>query len=338
MNGKTILVTGGAGYIGSHTALALIKNGYDVVIFDNLECGHIETVDTLKNLSSYRGRIIDFIKGDLKNPEEVSSVFIRYKIDTVVHFAAYISVEESVKNPQKYYENNIVGSMNLFSEMIKHDVNKIVFSSTAAVYGEPKSSEALQENHEKYPINPYGWSKFMVEQILSDYSKINKIKSAVLRYFNVAGANSEAIIGEWHNPETHLIPNILRATNGKTFQLFGNDFDTKDGTCVRDYVNVEDLADAHLLALDYLESGGISDCFNIGTNEGNTVKEIFDICERVLEQKINVKICERREGDPAFLVACNNKAQKILGWTPKRSIEDSILSAYKWQAKLAEKK
>lgn len=338
MNGKTILVTGGAGYIGSHTALALIKNGYDVVIFDNLECGHIETVDTLKNLSSYRGRIIDFIKGDLKNPEEVSSVFIRYKIDTVVHFAAYISVEESVKNPQKYYENNIVGSMNLFSEMIKHDVNKIVFSSTAAVYGEPKSSEALQENHEKYPINPYGWSKFMVEQILSDYSKINKIKSAVLRYFNVAGASSEAIIGEWHNPETHLIPNILRATNGKTFQLFGNDFDTKDGTCVRDYVNVEDLADAHLLALDYLESGGISDCFNIGTNEGNTVKEIFDICERVLEQKINVKICERREGDPAFLVACNNKAQKILGWTPKRSIEDSILSAYKWQAKLAEKK
>lgn len=335
---STILVTGGAGYIGSHTTLELIKNGYDVVIFDNLERGHAEVVDTLKSISKYDGKVIDFMKGDLKNPDDVTKLFQKHKkIDAVIHFAAYIQVEESVKNPQKYYENNVGGSMNLFSAMIKNGTDKIVFSSTAAVYGEPKDANPIREECEKAPINPYGRSKLMVERILQDYGESFGIKSAILRYFNVAGANVEAIIGEWHEPETHLIPNILRAVNGKTFQLFGDDFKTRDGTCVRDYVNVEDLADAHLLALKYLESGGVSDCFNIGTNSGNTVKEVFDACEKVLKRKIDKKICARRAGDPASLVACNEKAKNILKWMPKRSLEDSIQSAYKWQRDFLEK-
>ncbi|MBQ7674245.1 MAG: UDP-glucose 4-epimerase GalE [Alphaproteobacteria bacterium] len=336
---KTILVTGGAGYIGSHTTLELIKNGYDVVIFDNLEHGHTEIVDKLKTISKYDGKVIDFIKGDLKNPNDIDTIFNKYrKIDAVIHFAAYIQVEESVKNPQKYYENNVGGSINLFSAMLKNEVKKIVFSSTAAVYGEPKDLNPIKEDCEKAPINPYGRSKLMVEQILQDYSRTFGIKSAILRYFNVAGANSNAIIGEWHEPETHLIPNILRAVNGKIFQLFGDDFETRDGTCVRDYVNVEDLANAHLLALKYLELEGIlSDCFNIGTNNGNTVKEVFDACEKVLQRKIDRKICARRAGDPASLVACNEKAKNILKWTPQRSLEDSIRSAYKWQCGFLEK-
>ena len=334
---KTILITGGAGYIGSHTILALIANGYDVVIFDNLECGHIETVNILKNIDNQSGKVIDFIKGDLKNAADISAVFKKHSIDAVIHFAAYIRVEESVQNPQKYYKNNVGGTLNLLSAMIEGRVSKIVFSSTAAVYGEPENDAPIEEDHRLLPINPYGMSKFMVEKILRDYDKSYGIKSAVLRYFNVAGADKENRIGEWHNPETHLIPNILKAIDGKIFQLYGDDFNTRDGTCVRDYVNVEDLADAHVLALKYLEKTGKSDYFNIGTNSGSTVKEVFDTCEKVLKCKINRKICDKRAGDPASLVASNQKARKILGWTPKRSLEDSICSAYEWNKKLVKK-
>lgn len=336
--GKIILVTGGAGYIGSHTALCLLKNGFNVVVFDNLENGHKEIVDTLHEFGDCLQNFIVFEKGDLKNPQDISYVFDKYKIDAVIHFAAYIRVEESVQNPRKYYENNVGGSLNLFSAMIEHDVKKIVFSSTAAVYGEPKIAEPINENAEKSPINPYGRSKFIVEQILRDYDEKHGIKSAILRYFNVAGADSEAKIGEWHEPETHLIPNILKAVDGKVFKLFGDNFDTRDGTCVRDYVNIEDLADAHVLALDYLERTEKSDCFNIGTNNGSTVKEVFESCERVLGRKIDIQIEGRRSGDPAFLVACNEKAQAILGWRPKRTLDDSIRSAYKWQKEFLEKK
>ena len=334
---KTILVTGGAGYIGSHTVLALIANGYDVVIFDNLECGHIETINTLKNINDQSGKIVDFIKGDLKNADDISAVFKKHNIDAVIHFAAYIRVEESVQNPQKYYKNNVGGTLNLLSAMIESGISKIVFSSTAAVYGEPENDAPIEEDHRLLPINAYGMSKFMVEKILQDYDKAYGIKSAVLRYFNVAGADKKNRIGEWHDPETHLIPNILKAIDGKIFQLYGDDFNTRDGTCVRDYVNVEDLADAHVLALKYLGKIGKSNYFNIGTNSGSTVKEVFDTCEKVLKCKISRKICDRRAGDPASLVASNKKAREILGWTSKRSLEDSIRSAYEWNKKLAEK-
>ena len=334
---KTILVTGGAGYIGSHTVLALIANGYDVVIFDNLECGHIETINTLKNINDQSGKVVDFIKGDLKNTDDISAVFKKYNIDAVIHFAAYIRVEESVQNPQKYYKNNVGGTLNLLSAMIESGISKIVFSSTAAVYGEPENDAPIEEDHRLLPINAYGMSKFMVEKILQDHDKAYGIKSAVLRYFNVAGADKKNRIGEWHDPETHLIPNILKAINGKIFQLYGDDFNTRDGTCIRDYVNVEDLADAHVLALKYLGKIGKSNYFNIGTNSGSTVKEVFDACEKVLKCKIIRKICARRAGDPASLVASNKKAREILGWTSQGSLEDSIRSAYEWNKKLAEK-
>lgn len=334
---KTILVTGGAGYIGSHTILGLLANEYDIVIFDNLECGHIETVNTLKGISDQSGKVIDFIKGDLKNADDISTVFKKYDIDAIIHFAAYIRVEESVQDPQKYYKNNVGGTLNLLSAMIENKINKIVFSSTAAVYGEPKNDVPIEENYKLSPINPYGKSKFMVEKILRDYDEAYGLRSAILRYFNVAGADHKIRIGEWHEPETHLIPNILKAVNGKIFQLYGDNFDTRDGTCVRDYVNVEDLADAHVLALKYLEKTNKSDCFNIGTNSGNTVKEVFDTCEKVLQCKINRKICNQRAGDPASLVASNKKAREILKWLPKRSLEDSIHSAYEWNKKLSEK-
>jgi len=208
------------------------------------------------------------------------------------------------------------------------------FSSTAAVYGEPQENTAIEENHPLYPVNPYGQSKLMVEKILTDLDKSLGLKSIVLRYFNVAGADALTRIGEWHNPETHLIPNILTASSEKKFQLYGDDFSTFDGTCVRDYVNVEDLADAHVLALNYLKTENKSDHFNIGTNTGNSVKEVFKTCEHVLGRNLDLQICSRRAGDPAFLVANNQKAQKIFGCTPKRSLEDSIRSAYEWNNRI----
>lgn len=326
-----ILVTGGAGYIGSHTVLDLITNGYDVVIFDNLEGGCIKTINSLKNIGDQLGKSIDFVKGDLKNINDISGVFKRYKIDAVLHFAAYICVQESVNDPRKYYENNVVGSLNLFAAMIDNHVSRIVFSSTAAVYGEPVNAAPINEKYELLPINPYGRSKLTVERILKDYDDAYGLKSVALRYFNVVGADSLARIGECHEPETHLVPNILKAAaSGEIFSLFGDDFDTRDRTCVRDYVNVEDLADAHILALRYLENENQSDCFNIGTNVGSTVKEVLEVCERVSQCKINLKICARRMGEPAFLVSSNKKAEKILGWKPKKSLEDSIRSAYEW--------
>ncbi|MCR5224698.1 MAG: UDP-glucose 4-epimerase GalE [Alphaproteobacteria bacterium] len=324
------LVTGGAGYIGSHVVLKLMESGYDVVVFDSLENGHAETVQTLQSVNA-KGKLVDFVRGDLKNPTDIKSVFDKYSFDAVLHFAAYIRVEESVQNPQKYYYNNVVGTLNLVSEMLEHNVKKLVFSSTAAVYGEPKYTP-IDEQHELAPINPYGMSKFMVEKILDSYDTAYDFKSVRLRYFNVAGADSQIRIGEWHEPESHLIPNILASAKDtdKTFNLFGDDYATRDGTCVRDYVNVEDLADAHIAALTYLINGGKTDCFNIGTSSGHTVKEVFSACEQVLAHKINLQVKDHRAGDPAVLVANNQKAFKILGWSPERSLNDSIETAYKW--------
>lgn len=328
-----ILVTGGAGYIGSHCALRLLEDGQDIVIFDSLELGHSETIETLKNLNA-KGKLIDFIQGNLQNYDDINNVFKKHKIDGVVHFAAYSQVGESVKNPAKYYFNNVYGSLNLFKAMLENDVKRIVFSSTAATYGEPEYTP-IDENHPQQPINPYGSSKLMIEKILDDYDKAYGLKSVRLRYFNVAGADHLARVGEWHDPETHLIPNILKATfsGGKTFEMYGTDYDTIDGTCVRDYINVEDLISAHVLALDYLAKGGETNYFNLGTKNGNSVKEVFTACEEVTAQKIPVNVMGRREGDPATLVADNTKAQETLGWQPQHTLTESIQTAYDWEKK-----
>lgn len=320
-----ILVTGGAGYIGSHFVLSLIEKGKDVIVFDSLELGHIEIIDTLKKIGNLK-----FIQGNLKNLDDIRGVFLSNKIESVVHFAAYSQVAESVINPQKYYYNNVYGTLNLLNAMLEFGVKKIVFSSTAATYGEPEYSP-MDENHPQNPINPYGNSKLMIEKILDDYDKAYNMRSVRLRYFNVAGADSKFRIGEWHEPETHLIPNVLKSTSDKVFKLYGTDYDTVDGTCVRDYINVEDLADAHIKALEYLDAGGTTNFFNLGTKEGNSVKEVFALCEKVKGAQIPLEICSRRAGDPAKLVADNAKAKNELGWIPNKTLEDSIRSAAYWE-------
>lgn len=329
-----ILVTGGAGYIGSHCVLKLLKDGFDVVVFDSLELGHAEIIDKLKSLN-LNGRFVDFIKGDLKNLEDIKSVFEKHNIEAVIHFAAYSQVGESMKNPQKYYYNNVYGTLNLLNAMLEANVKKIVFSSTAATYGEPEYTP-IDEKHIQNPINPYGSSKLTVEKILDDYDNAYDLRSVRLRYFNVAGADEDCCVGEWHNPETHLIPNILKSTfdGAKTFSVFGTDYNTKDGTCVRDYINITDLINAHVLALEYLFEGGKTNFFNLGTGCGNSVKEVFDCCGKVTDKNIPVKYEGRREGDPATLVADSSKAKNILGWEVKHSLEESIKTAYDWEQKL----
>lgn len=320
-----ILVTGGAGYIGSHLVMALLEKGEDVIVFDSLELGHAETIETLKKYGNLK-----FVKGNLKNLDDIRGVFLVNKIDSVVHFAAYSQVAESVKNPQKYYYNNVYGTLNLLNAMLEFNVKKIVFSSTAATYGEPVYTP-IDENHPQSPINPYGNTKLMVEKIMDDYDKAYGLKSVRLRYFNVAGADSQSRIGEWHEPETHLIPNVLKAKEDKVFKMFGTDYETKDGTCVRDYINVEDLAQAHIGALEYLKNGGKTNFFNLGTTEGNSVKEVFEACETIKGSKIPLEICPRRGGDPAILVADNKKAKEILGWKPEHDLKDCIETAYLWE-------
>ena len=324
-----ILVTGGAGYIGSHTALKFLENNNDIIIFDSLENGHIEFIDFLKT----RGNVT-FVKGDLKNFDEINKLFDNYKIDTVLHFAGYIQVEESVQNPKKYYTNNIVGTLNLLKAMLSHEVKKIIFSSTCATYGEPQYTP-LDEQHPQNPASPYGETKLIIEKILKDYDKAYGLKSIILRYFNVIGSEDNARIGEWHTPETHLVPNILKSSldEDREFKIYGDNYNTPDGTCIRDYVNVNDLAQAHLLAYKYLNRENKSDVFNIGTENGISVKEIFDICEKVIGKKIPVKIVEKRVGDVEKLYANPTKAKNILGWKPTHSLEIGIQTAYKWEKK-----
>ena len=322
-----ILVTGGAGYIGSHTVINFLNAGYDILVFDNLETGHIETIETLKTIGN-----IAFEKGDLRNFDEINSVFDKYNIEAVIHFAAFSLVEESVINPAKYYRNNVFGTLNLLDAMVNHNVKRIVFSSTCATYGEPVYTP-IDEKHPQNPINAYGASKLMIERIMQDYDNAYGLKSIKLRYFNVAGCDKKTRIGEWHEPETHLIPNILKSVfvKGKPFKIFGNDYNTPDGTCIRDYVNVEDLAEAHRLAFEYLKKENKSDVFNLGTENGDSVKQVFDTCEKVLDKKIDVEIVGRRPGDPATLYANANKAKTVLGWTPKHTLEQSISTAYNWE-------
>jgi UDP-glucose 4-epimerase len=327
-----ILVTGGDGYIGSNCVLKLLESGKEVVVFDNHSTGHAETGAFFAK--NFVGRFSVF-EGDLLEPRDLKALFSEYDIDAVIHFAAFSQVAESMSDPAKYWRNNVVGTMNLLDAMRDAGVGKIVFSSTAATYGEPEYVP-IDEKHPQRPINPYGQTKLAIEQMMDSYDRAYGIRSVRLRYFNVVGTDQDARIGEWHDPETHLIPNILKSLfeEGREFTIFGDDYDTRDGTCIRDYVNVLDLVDAHLLALEYLDEGGKTDFFNLGTADGYTVKEVFETCRRVTGKDIPVRIAGRRPGDPAVLVADNLKAKTQLCWVPRRTLENSIRSAYAWEKRM----
>lgn len=325
-----ILVTGGAGYIGSHCVLDFIKD-YDVVIFDNLKTGHIETVETLKKISPK----IEFFKGDLKNKASIEALFKKYKIEAVIHFAGFSIVEESMEIPKKYYENNVLGTRNLLDVMIKNNVLKIVFSSSASIFGKPKYLP-VDENHPKNPINVYGETKLKIEKMLTDYDEKHGLKAVSLRYFNVIGADKLARIGEWHNNETHLVPNILKTTfeTENTFKIFGNDYATKDGTTIRDYIDVNDLISAHRLAFEYLRKEEKSDVFNLGVQSGVSVKEMLETIKEVTKKEIKYEILPKRQGDVEILVADNKKAKEILNWTNQTSLKESIKTAFEWEKRL----
>ncbi|BCS81587.1 UDP-glucose 4-epimerase GalE [Anaerocellum diazotrophicum] len=318
-----ILVTGGAGYIGSHMVWLLIEKGYDVVVIDNLEKGHKKAVLGGK-----------FYNGDLKDKEFLEKVFAENDISAVIHFAASSLVGESVQNPIKYYYNNVYGTLNLVDTMIKHNVKKLVFSSTAAVYGEPENIPILEEDKTQ-PTNPYGETKLAIEKMLKWMDIAYGLKFVSLRYFNVAGSHPDGIIGEDHNPETHLIPIVLQTALGirEKVIVYGNDYNTKDGTCIRDYIHVVDLCDAHLKAMEYLEKNNKSEIFNLGNGMGFSVMEVIEKASEVVGKKIPYEIGPRRAGDPSILVASSQKAQKLLGWQQKyNSLETIISTAWKWHS------
>ncbi|MBC2856405.1 MAG: UDP-glucose 4-epimerase GalE [Cetobacterium sp.] len=317
-----ILVCGGAGYIGSHAVRALLDSKKDVIVLDNLQTGHVDSVP----------ENVKLVLGDLRDTEFLNKVFKENKIDGVIHFAADSLVGESVVNPSKYFENNVMGSLNLLNAMKKYGVNKIVFSSTAATYGEPENVPIL-ETDKTEPTNPYGESKLMVEKMLKWFDQAYGIKYTALRYFNVAGAISTGEIGEDHQPETHLIPIILQVALGKRdkIAIYGDDYPTPDGTCIRDYIHVMDLADAHLLALDRLGRGEESRVYNLGNGEGFSVKEVIDVTRKVTKHPIPAEVSPRRAGDPARLIASSEKAIKELGWKPKyNSLQSIIETAWNW--------
>lgn len=318
---KTILVTGGAGYIGSHVVRQLEKNNYRVIVFDNLSKGY---KDFVKNSDLYIG--------DLANIDDIKKAFNNYNIDSVIHLAAESLVGESMTNPKKYYENNIMNGINLLNTMLEFNVNKIVFSSTAAVYGEPQYVP-IDENHPTNPTNVYGRTKLYFENILSDYDKAYGVKYISLRYFNAAGADEEGDIGEKHEPETHLIPLVLDVAYGKreNIHIFGDDYATDDGTAIRDYIHVNDLASAHVLALESLLGGNGSSIYNLGSERGFSVRELIEIAKEVTNTNIPSVISSRREGDPAILIASSEKVKKELGWRPKyEDINIIIQSVWNW--------
>jgi len=321
----SVLVLGGAGYIGSHTVYELIENGEDVVIIDNLETGHIEAVHPDAR----------FYKGDIRNAEFLDEVFSKEKIDTVIHFAANSLVGESVTNPLKYYDNNLYGTKVLLSAMVKHNIDKIVFSSTAATYGNPENIPILESDRTE-PTNPYGETKLSMEKMIKWTGKAHNIKYVALRYFNACGAHENGKIGENHNPETHLIPIVLQAALGQReyVTIFGDDYNTPDGTCVRDYIHVIDLAQAHILAMKYLREGNESNVFNLGNGVGFSVNEIIESTRKVTGIEIKAVMGERRPGDPDILVASSEKAKKVLGWKPKyTNIEKIIDTAWQYHKK-----
>lgn len=347
-----ILITGGAGYIGSHINKQLHMEGYDTVILDNLIHGHESYV-----------KWGDLIEGDLKDSDLLNSIFNSYDIEVVMHIAAFTSVAESVKIPQKYYKNNYINTLNLLNSMKLANVDKFIFSSTASVYGNPENIP-ITENHPLNPINPYGKSKLMVEETLAKQANISEFSYCSLRYFNASGADPECEIGENHNPETHLIPLILDVAIGKRdkIAIFGNDYETKDGTCVRDYIHVCDLAQAHIKAFKYLENldednqtdnyqenynksnrdsnqnnsvSSENNIFNLGNGNGFSVKEVIDTCEKVTNCEIKREIADQRDGDPAILIADSQKAIEVLNWKPEYDkLEKIIENAWMWHKKI----
>lgn len=323
----TILVTGGAGYIGSHTVLALQESGYNVIILDNLSEGHPELVkDVLE---------VELIVGDMNDRPVLDELFTRYDIAAVMHFAAYIAVGESVTNPGRYYRNNVVGTLTLLEAMLAANIKRFVFSSTCAIYGMSQQIP-MTENHPQDPLSPYAVSKAMIEQILKDFDRAYNLKSVTFRYFNASGANPQGKLGEDHHPETHLIPlALLTALKIQSFlSILGTDYDTPDGTAVRDYIHVNDLASAHVLGLEYLLGGGESDVFNLGNGNGFSVREVIETVKRVTQIDFLVRESDRRPGDPPILVGSSQKARNTLGWEPKYSDLETIVNhAWHWHKK-----
>lgn len=323
----TILVTGGAGYIGSHSVLALQQAGYEVLILDNLVYGHQDLVEKVLGTK--------LIVGDTGDRSLLRQIFADYKIDAVMHFAAYAYVGESVNNPAKYYRNNFVGTLTLLEAMLEAEVNNFVFSSTCATYGVPEYVP-IEEQQPQNPINPYGASKLMVERTLQDFDRAYDFRSVCLRYFNAAGADPQGRLGEDHNPETHLIPLVLQTASGdrESISIFGTDYDTPDGSCIRDYIHVADLAQAHILALKYLLADGKTDVFNLGNGSGFSVKQVIETARQVTGKEITAQECDRRPGDPAILVGSGKKARDVFGWKPQYSdLNDIINHAWQWHQK-----
>jgi UDP-glucose 4-epimerase len=317
----SILVTGGAGYIGSHFVKVLKKYNKKIVVADNLSRGHKESIPD----------DVDFVKVDLKNYEDTKNIFSKFDIDSIVHFAAYAYVGESVENPEMYYENNVLGSFNLIRAAKNAGVKKIVFSSTCSLYGNPINIP-INEAEPTKPINPYAYTKLFIEKILADFDTAYGMKFVALRYFNAAGADFDGEIGESHFPEPHLIPLVLfTALKKRDFiSIYGDNYNTPDGTCIRDYIHIYDLADAHVKALEYLENGNNSNIFNLGTGSGYSVKEIIDSAKEITGLEIPYKVSDRRPGDPDILVADNKKAKEILGWSPKYNLKNILSSAFNW--------
>lgn len=321
---RKILVTGGAGYIGSHTCKAIAEAGMVPVTFDNFSYGHEDFVQW--------GPLE---RGDLADPARIDEVIARHKPDAVMHFAAFAYVGESIENPEIYYRNNVIGSIHLLEAMRRGGVDKIVFSSTCATYGEPRSLP-LGEDHPQNPINPYGTTKMIIERALAEFGHAYGMRNVTLRYFNAAGADPECRIGEDHNPEAHLVPLVLDVALGrrKDIAIFGGDYDTPDGTCVRDYIHVDDIASAHILALGHLDAGHSSASFNLGNGHGYSVREVAELAAKVTGKPIATRMTPRREGDPPRLIADSSRAKSILGWTPSRPKLETILEdAWKWHRK-----
>jgi len=326
MSKQTILVTGGAGYIGSHAVKVLQQAGYQVLILDNLVYGHQDIAETLG---------AELIVGDTNDRPLLDQLFRDRQISAVMHFAAYAYVGESVTQPDKYYRNNVVGTLTLLEAMVAANIKAFVFSSTCATYGIPQQIP-MTEEHPQVPINPYGATKLMVERILQDFDVAYGLKSVIFRYFNAAGADPDGAIGEDHNPETHLIPLVLLTALGKreAITIYGTDYPTADGTCIRDYIHVNDLADAHVLGLQYLLQGNKSEIFNLGNGNGFSVKEVIDTAQEISGKSIYVIFGDRRAGDPPTLVGSSEKARKILNWQPKYADIKIILQhAWQWHQK-----
>jgi UDP-glucose 4-epimerase len=321
MRAMKILVCGGAGYIGSHMVRHLRANGHEAVVFDNLSTGHRQAVGEAS-----------LVEGDLLDPAALATLFAAHRFDAVMHFCARSLVGESVQQPYAYYRNNVAGTLNLLQAMQAAGVERLVFSSTAAVFGNPQA-DLIDEDHPTAPINPYGASKLMVERMLADAATAYGLRSVALRYFNAAGADPAGTLGESHDPETHLIPNVLRAAlgTGSSLKVFGDDYATRDGTCVRDYVHVNDLASAHLAALAFMGAHEGAHVFNLGNGQGFSVLEVIEAARRVTGADIGFEVAPRRLGDPPVLVAASNRAREVLGWIPEfTDIGDIIATAWTW--------